>query len=353
MWGSAKLPDQMRRLAVTAVLVLALCPLLRAQDTKQLIAAIKDHYKDSATPSFFHAYKDLDGDGIDDAIVLMKNPGSCGSGGCNMLVFRGTKAGFTFVSSSTITNVPIRVSSEKSAGWNTLIVYAKGVGDVLMRFDGKRYPLNPSTQTKATASQLAAAEMALKSFPPMSLWEYTEEVQYQSLHEPHGIELQDGRLISYEALGSFTSWELQSWPANKRLVLAYSMDYGATVVDPETQDATSIRSITKDHPIDRMTDQCLEKNSSTGGMVGCYAKALSMWDKELNRFYGELMNKLDPNQKQTLQTAQREWVRYRDAQKAAIVAIYTEGTISRIEQAMAINDLTKQQAEKLGLFLDR
>ena len=32
----------MRRLAVTAVLVLALCPVLGAQDTKQLIAAIKE-----------------------------------------------------------------------------------------------------------------------------------------------------------------------------------------------------------------------------------------------------------------------------------------------------------------------
>lgn len=187
----------------------------------------------------------------------------------------------------------------------------------------------------------------------MSLWEYTEEVQYQSLHEPHGIGLQDGRLISYEPLGSFTSWELQNWPAKKRLILAYSVDYGAALVDPETQDATSIRFVTKDHPIDRMTGQCLEKNSTTGGMVDCYAKALSMWDKELNRFYGELMNALNPSQKQTLQAAQREWVRYRDAQKAAIVAIYNEGTISRIEQAMAINDLTKEQAQKLGLFLDK
>ena len=78
-----------------------------------------------------------------------------------------------------------------------------------------------------------------------------------------------------------------------------------------------------------------------------------MWDKELNRFYGELMNTLNSDQKQALQAAQREWIKYRDAQKAAIVAIYNEGTISRIEQAMAINDLAKEQAQKLGQFLSK
>src|SRR4051812_39092970 len=106
----------MRRLAATTVLVFLLCPLLEGQETKELVAAIKEHYKDSATRSFLHAYKDLDDDGILDAIVLMRDPNSCGSGGCNMLVFRGSKTGFAFLSASTITNEPIRVSAEKSAG---------------------------------------------------------------------------------------------------------------------------------------------------------------------------------------------------------------------------------------------
>ena|SRR2546426_446983 len=78
------------------------------------------------------------------------------------LVFRAAANGFTLVSTSTITNEPIRVSPEKSHGWRTLIVLAKGKGDVLMPFDGRRYPLNPSLQPKATPAQVSAAQVVMK-----------------------------------------------------------------------------------------------------------------------------------------------------------------------------------------------
>ena len=79
-----------------------------------------------------------------------------------MLVLRADANGFTLVSASTITNPPIRVSAEKSHGWRTLIVFAKGRGDVLMRFNGTRYPLNPSVQPKATPAQESAAQVVMK-----------------------------------------------------------------------------------------------------------------------------------------------------------------------------------------------
>ena len=115
---------------------------------------------------FRHALTDLNGDGRDDAIVLLLGGSWCGSGGCNMIVLRGTKEGFTVVSGSTITNEPIRVSPEKVQGWRTLIVFSKGKGDVLMRFNGTRYPLNPSTQPKATPAQVNAAQVVMKQFVP-------------------------------------------------------------------------------------------------------------------------------------------------------------------------------------------
>jgi hypothetical protein len=83
-----------------------------------------------------------------------------------MLVFRAAKEGFTFVSASTITNEPIRVSPEKVQGWRTLIVFSKGKGDVLMRFNGTRYPLNPSIQPKATPTQVNAAQVVMKRIIP-------------------------------------------------------------------------------------------------------------------------------------------------------------------------------------------
>ena len=113
-------------------------------------------------PPFLHALTDLNADGQIDAIVLLLGSSWCGSGGCNMLVFRGTTDGFMFVSASTITNEPIRVLPENVQGWKTLIVYSKGKSDVLMQFNGTHYPLNPSLQSKATTGQVEAAELLLK-----------------------------------------------------------------------------------------------------------------------------------------------------------------------------------------------
>lgn len=100
------------------------------------------------------ALADLNDDGLLDALVYFDNPVYCGSGGCVMQIYRGTRTGFEFVSSSTITVLPIRLLTEKRYGWKTLIVGSGNTGNVLMRFSGSRYPANPSLQPKASQSNL-------------------------------------------------------------------------------------------------------------------------------------------------------------------------------------------------------
>ncbi len=109
---------------------------------------------------YVSARVDLNDDKIPDAIVLFNQ--NCGTGGCNMEIYRGTEAGFEFLSGSTITFPPIRVTSEKRYGWKTLIVFSGGTGNVLMRFNGSRYPLSPSLQSKATPSQIKAAPTVIE-----------------------------------------------------------------------------------------------------------------------------------------------------------------------------------------------
>src|SRR5262245_61958395 len=131
----------MPRSIVLALLIHLLAVSLYAQDPQQLLSAIKEWTKargEPDSPPFRYAFTDLDGDARADALVLLTGQAWCGSGGCTMLVFQGVDTGFVIVSSSTVTNEPIRVSPEKSSGWKNLIVSAKTVGDVLMRFDGKR-----------------------------------------------------------------------------------------------------------------------------------------------------------------------------------------------------------------------
>ena len=115
----------------------------------------------AANPStfrFLFGMYDLNGDGTPDAIVLFDGPADCGSGGCTLEVYRGTKHGFRFVSGSTISRQPIRILHETHFGWHTFTVSVGGGGaepcNALMRFNGHKYPLNPSMAPCATAAQI-------------------------------------------------------------------------------------------------------------------------------------------------------------------------------------------------------
>jgi uncharacterized protein YecT (DUF1311 family) len=126
-----------------------------------LTTAIQAYVKKPARPEFDYALTDLNGDGKVDAIVLLQGSQWCGSGGCTLLVFKGKQDGFEFISKSTITS-HVRVLPETKHGWKSLVVYTGGIGDVVMTFNGTKYPANPSMQPKATKAQVRAAEILLK-----------------------------------------------------------------------------------------------------------------------------------------------------------------------------------------------
>ena len=98
---------------------------------------------------------------------------------------------------------------------------------------------------------------------------------------------------------------------------------------------------------------CESHAQTTVEMVACYTEGSDRWDRELNRFYAELMASLNPTQKQSVQAAQRAWLQYRDAQGAALGAVDNEGTQSRVSRAAEAMLLTKQQPERLARLLAR
>ena len=128
----------------------------------ELLAAVQVHAEKAGVRQVVrwrHALVDLNGDGAKEAVVLLLDPDWCGTGGCTMLVLKGSKRGYAVQSSSSVTDAPIRVSPVVVSGWKMLIVYSRGRGDVLMRFNGKRYPDDPSLMPKASAAQIRAAAL--------------------------------------------------------------------------------------------------------------------------------------------------------------------------------------------------
>jgi membrane-bound inhibitor of C-type lysozyme len=110
-----------------------------------------------ASQRFYTGYIDLNGDRVLDAVVVFSSPDWCGTGGCTMLVFQGLKnKTFRLVSASSLVNPPLTVSQTKTRGWKDLIVDVSGGGmtakKVALKFDGKKYPLNPSDQPAISAN---------------------------------------------------------------------------------------------------------------------------------------------------------------------------------------------------------
>ena len=87
---------------------------------------------------------DLNRDGTNEILVGLVGPYFCGSGGCTQ--FLVDKEG-NVITKFTVAGYPLLIDSNKSNGWNDLIIYSGGKNRVV-KFDGKKYPSNPSVQAE-------------------------------------------------------------------------------------------------------------------------------------------------------------------------------------------------------------
>jgi len=116
-----------------------------SETTDNLSVALADFFENEL-PNYEVAHYDLNTDGFDDAIVYLNDRAWCGSGGCTMLIFKNSQSGFSFMSKIMITKKPIIIASTQTLGWFDIIVNTGGVGSVILKSNGKKYPLNPSMQ---------------------------------------------------------------------------------------------------------------------------------------------------------------------------------------------------------------
>lgn len=100
---------------------------------------------------------DLNGDGKPEKLVYLQSPYFCGSGGCTFLLLSPENE---LVTKFTVTDAPFYVLKEKQNGWSNLAVNSGGKIRVL-KFDGKKYPSNPSVAGAADFKEIPAGAVEL------------------------------------------------------------------------------------------------------------------------------------------------------------------------------------------------
>lgn len=122
---------------------------------------------------YYYNRIDLNGDGNPETFVYLVGPAVSGSGGSSALILESDGDEYKVFSNFTLVRTPVIVSENKSNGWNDLIMYVSGGGAKPlyheMKFDGEKYPLNPSVQpiveegTKIKGTAIIADDM-MKNF---------------------------------------------------------------------------------------------------------------------------------------------------------------------------------------------
>jgi len=112
---------------------------------------------------YYYNRIDLNGDRRPEVVVYLVGSYICGTGGCNLLVFRNENNEYRLVSESSIVNQPVVVSTKRTRGWNDLVVYVAGGGarqrHAALRFNGRAYPDNPSSEPSIPKTRITGTEI--------------------------------------------------------------------------------------------------------------------------------------------------------------------------------------------------
>ena len=99
---------------------------------------------DSLSRKFIFFEYDLNGDSKKEIFVGLTGPYFCGSGGCSIMLLdnQGNE-----ITNFTVSDYPVVIDNNKSKEWNDLFISSGGKYHT-MKFDGKKYPSNPSVHTE-------------------------------------------------------------------------------------------------------------------------------------------------------------------------------------------------------------
>jgi hypothetical protein len=147
------------------IVVDSMARLVQLTLNEEMKADIEKDLIDSASRIFKYAEHDLNADGKKEIFVGMTGPYFCGSGGCSMylLDYQGN-----VITRFSVANYPVIIGDTKTKGWSDLII--ESAGNRLVKFDGRKYPSNPSTQPKysKTPTEALARVLVWESLPSLT-----------------------------------------------------------------------------------------------------------------------------------------------------------------------------------------
>lgn len=113
--------------------------------------------------------------------------------------------------------------------------------------------------------------------------------------------------------------------------------------------ACSVLSQEKQTEIDSLYKLCIDKNPSTQGVINCAAIAEEAWYKEMNKYYGLLMDILKDDEKAKFKDSQLKWAIYKDSEFDFSATMYYNlgGTMWHVVNADKRVDIVKARAIKL------
>lgn len=94
-------------------------------------------------------------------VIYITGDAWCGSGGCTAMIVKPEGQSFKVINKITLARLPIQILPTKTRGWYDLAMPVGGGGSTshrfaLLKFNGKKYPSNPSTATLVKPTGLAA-----------------------------------------------------------------------------------------------------------------------------------------------------------------------------------------------------
>ncbi|BDD09821.1 hypothetical protein FUAX_22530 [Fulvitalea axinellae] len=110
--------------------------------------------------------------------------------------------------------------------------------------------------------------------------------------------------------------------------------------------------------VEKTLENHIDADLSTANSINAVYAYEKDLDSLLNKYYRLLYKRLKPEDKQTLKNAQRNWIKFRDSERALVATMSHErytggGTIQGQIKAMNFAQITKRRVEQLYGHLSR